>query len=611
MNGVFNLAAVTTWAAGSSVSVISLIDQVSGTKLFIATNPPTLMAAGVANRMGTNFSETTGLLTPNGLGAVGIPLGTNGYFTLDSSGIQSGNGLEFHQLHQHLSRYGDTNQIAIGDGAVNHNRETLFSYGTSATNHFFADYNNGNLREFISRQTGEFSGSSPFGASGGPYNTYKKYSLRVVTHADFDGSIRRYEWGVNAKEVAKNANDSAASSPANFSNGRLRLGNGYTINPLTNGTFNFGALIVTEQLTDFERTLLQKRLGLLAEQHLSISKTALIDKFDELIDFRDYANGVLTGKKNKLTLNFNTTGASWVPNYTTITGLTGLRAPAGVNKNNSFEATNDYFVDAKELTVLGFGSIEYGDSHDWWGIQTQAGTGERPMLGAGFDHFSPRLTTRADPSVDPLRWSDPAGFTDACGGGISQAEVKYNGMKITTGNWSPTQISTADCTLDALYGSDFIPAGTVLNGDILRSYVATAEYLGPRAPAPEQNQGYAIAQWPGRKVGYNVFMAATVKPHPSFNFTSATQQWVKSATNKIYASNGVGPLVGQMDSSVGIGIQNHNHYAPGTNTDYRIRSIFQSRSIQGTMYFWGFAKRAMEYNEIKQIELNFHKLYEE
>ena len=167
-NGYFDVSAVVTWAAGSTVTVISFIDQVGGTKTFVATNPPTFMTAGVVSRMGTNWNEATGLLTPSGFGGVGVPLGTSGYFTLSSSGIQSGSGLEFHQMHQHLKRYGHTNQVNIGDGLDN-TRETLFSYGTGSTNHFIADYNNGSLREFISRPTGAFSGSSPFGSQGGPY----------------------------------------------------------------------------------------------------------------------------------------------------------------------------------------------------------------------------------------------------------------------------------------------------------------------------------------------------------------------------------------------------------------------------------------------------------
>ena len=28
------------------------------------------------------------------------------------------------------------------------------------------------------------------------------------------------------------------------------------------------------------------------------------------------------------------------------------------------------------------------------------------------------------------------------------------------------------------------------------------------------------------------------------------------------------------------------------------------------MFFWGFAKRAMDYEEVKQVELNWHRLYD-
>lgn len=609
-NGIFNVSAVSAWAAGSTVTVVSLIDQVSGTKLFTATNAPVLMTAGVVQRLGTDYNETTGLMTPNGLGAVGIPLGTNGYFTLAASGITAGSGLEFHTLHQHLSRYGHTTQIAIGDGAVRNDRETLFSYGVASNNYFLADYNNASLQEVVSRITSLHSGSSPTGTAGGIYKTYKKHSNRVVTHVDIDGFIRRYEQSAIGKEVVKNANDNTASSQANFSNGQLRVGNGYTITAARNGTFLFGAIIVTTALTDFERTMLQKKLALTAEHHLTMTRPQFLDAFDEIVDFRDYNAGVLTGKKGKLTLNFNTAGASWVPNYTApAVGLSGLRAPAGTNASNTFVATDDYFVNATESTVFVYGQVEYLNSFDWWGIQTAANAAQRPMLGPGFDHVSPRLTTQVDASIDTQGWSGPAGWTDACGGTISQAEVKYAGMKITTGDWKFTETTTADCTLNALWGSDFIPTGTVLDGAGVRARQSTAEYPGPRAPAPEQDQGYVIPEWTGRGLNYSVFTAATVKPHPNFNFTSATQAYVKSATNKIFASNGVGFSVGQTDASIGIGVGNHNHYAPGTETGYRIRSIFQSRSIQGTVFFWGFVKRAMTLTEVKQVELNFHKLY--
>lgn len=466
-DGRWDKAAVDAWRGGEAVRLVKLYSQVGTGKEHTYANKPTIITAGgVVVRHGCDWNSTTEQLTrSNTDGAVGIPYSTNIFGETVNSGINLSTG-EVHCLFSpNLRKRG---QITSQPSALSPSSaaECMWSYTLSSTNFMNSRLCAGGSTQYHTRN-GTGAGGTAQNFTGENLGFTLKANMGRVWSVRMDGTNwSRYESTGLQDQVALSAGNITAN--ATFTNGTLRTGRREdTATDYANGLFY--CIIVTDLLTDIERTLLHSRITLCAQQHLITPLATIKGYWDEWVDFRNTnpSTGVLVGDKGLLTLNHQTTGSpTFTYNYTVPNlGIAGRRSATN-NTSNNYIATNTYFGDQHTGSFFVFGTNETPNAtgimgywhNDGSASQSNAGT---YTLGIGRDHNAPRLLLCASNAKDTARYTEAYGMTDSAGGQISQSMCKY-GYKLTNGDWNSEEAVTAAATITAYGLSQAVAIGDLL-----------------------------------------------------------------------------------------------------------------------------------------------------
>lgn len=624
-SGRFDIDRVRKWADGSAVKLVSLIDQTGSGRIHNYPTTPQLMgSSGNVTRFGTDWNSSDGQLARSTVnGGIGINYnGTSDYGETTASGLDpTGTGFEIHMLSSFNTRKVGNSDVATDPLSGNFTAEILYGYSTTSLNKIYERHCSGTSLYFGNRNGTDTSGTSQnllntgTGVTTQPVLRFKKYSTRVSTLSLNDSVMERWELGSKIGRTVTSAGNVTAN--ASMINGLFRTGRGSAVDT-SFANILFGAIIVTAQLTDNQRWLLHKRLEATAQQHRLADIKNVVGLFDEWVDFRDInpSTGVITGKKGKLTVNFATGGSTnWDFAYTVKdSALVGVRNPSPASTVNTFQATTNYFSDAREASVFVFAQSDSNSICDWLQLNNSVdanGMGNGTIgLALGRDHNGPRSVNQPDASRDANGWGGSYGWTDGAGAGISQVMCKY-GYKLSGSEWFKTEISTVNTTLTANWGSVFFPLGTVLTAADMLTYTN----INP--PSPElrtfpANDTTDIG-YSGSTTGAHVLTIGSWVPHASYNYSAnqATRDpFIKKATNTLYTSTGCGTLASHIDSGIS------NTVASGNTLEMTsgfkvVSGNHQGQTAPGTQFLWGFLKRALTLAEVETLQINYYKVYTE
>lgn len=306
-SGRFDLDAVIAWAGANNVTVVKFYDQKGGAKV-LAANSATSVAfvtSGLVTRFATDWDPATGQLTfSNDDGAVGCSVTGGGYFELTSSGLATASGLAVHSLFAPFTRKKANNSTEPTELNGNSTLEAIWSYQTSATNYFRYLLGNAANTQYAERNSSG-GGSQTLTSA----NSIKANATVIATHL-CDGTELSYF--SNAKRTAT-ATPSAGNITANgtMTDGTLRVGKNVSSNDY--GNFLFGAILITQTLSDAERRDVHMKLEELAYQHRLIDEATgeatLFGSSAAIMDFTRYANastGQTEDRNQHFTINWNT-----------------------------------------------------------------------------------------------------------------------------------------------------------------------------------------------------------------------------------------------------------------------------------------------------------------
>lgn len=613
--GRFDTSAVCTWAAGSAVKLKQFYDQVGTGEVHSYGTQPTFMDASCGvTRFGTTWSSTDGQLSRSNQGGVGVLYdGATISGSTTTSGITTASGLEVHILASPNTRKvgsGITDPAGLSpDG----NRAVFWEYYVAANRYLQNRLSDGGYldigRFYTSGDGGTnitLNNNTTNGATGTIDNSaLKKYQTHVDTIAISGTVVKRYRYGAKTMERAMNAATQTAFG--NLTNGTLYTGVGgpgfaYYADYL------FGGIIVTDTLTDYERYMVQAKLTALAQQHLLIDVATLTGYFDEFVDFRDAnaGTGQVAGRNGLLTIQYDTTGSPTTDySYTSVLGVKGVRNPDNANNDNTFAATDNYFYDAQQATILTFTVPEQSGIFDIWSMNPTTDANGYASgtngLSIGVDHAQPRLIVDVDDTLDTNGYAGSYGYTDNCT--FSQGNMKY-GEKLVIGDWQPPVVTSADCTLGAPWSSRFIASGSTITQSDVESWTNLF------APTPELDNDYQI-DFETKGANVPQLYIATLQPNANYDFAgtqSAREPYMKRATNYLYAAAGTGAPISHIDSSVGSEIDSGNHMH--LTSSYKILSgKYQGTTMEGTNLLWGFKKGVLTQTQAMQVNVSLYKIY--
>jgi hypothetical protein len=270
----------------------------------------------------------------------------------------------------------------LGDALGSDSRgEILLSYGASATNNATLKMFGTTGNAFATRRIGTGDGGTDQFGNVDSY-TMNANSLQIISWNIRDTAdttkIKVHSFGASPSALTLSAGNQTANTNAGFQNGTLKIGAGISTTGSwasggtgnSNGDFVFGALIISETLTESERRDLHGKMRLKAEPSLNLSKANLEAMFSEILDFRDVdGSRLLMGKNGKLALQFNvsTPFGGYSPDFTygatsNYLGMTGVKFNDDRNTANTFQsvttgtATSDYWTQQNEGSYLVIGA---------------------------------------------------------------------------------------------------------------------------------------------------------------------------------------------------------------------------------------------------------------
>lgn len=625
--GRFALTTVLIWRGTSAVNFVGFYDQRgSGKTLAASGTTPFCDASGGVLRHAYDWSseidDTAGQLTlSNTEGGIGIPLGGSNHLVLTNSGFTVSEGFEVYLSASHRERVATT---ASAQPTVLGNTTTqkfLMSYGVSTTNEL--QIRMGSSTEMSVYRQGTTSQAN----IGVPPNGFTKKNSYRVRSMGLDATNF---WGRHlGRMTITAANAGNQSSVSALANGTLRIGSNFAGSG-TGCQQLVSAVIVTKTLTNAQRFVLESRLANTAFQHLAMPVSSMVDLFDEWLDWRDISGNpqtgarTVSGKKSKLTLNV-LQSADWTHNFTIPqNGLTGLRRTNMTTTSAYFEATTNYLTDATEVTAFQF-FFEEGDQGssniwDYWSLAASRTDFSRVAFELGRDHAGPRMMTTVDPALDPndrsaTQFIATTTNPDQVLGGWSQPMGKY-ALKLTGHGITSPYTTAAAGTTAGIYGAVTIPIGTVINNAYMQStfnvYPGTPELRRWSDTSTTGNAALPYIFANSNAAGQNAlqFVAATSKKNPLYDFTTATENLVRTATNTLYASPFQGTMLGSMDSDVAI--------APGSGPHMKAPSTFKicstsyqgaGRHPQGVYLITAFAKTPLTMRQIQAVQANLYKVF--
>jgi hypothetical protein len=450
--GQFDIDAVHTWRSGADVDVVLLYDQGGSAYDMTPVNQVTLIVSDVVQYFAYDISDTDGQLTrKTDAGGVGMDFGLDtGYMKTANLVLDGSAGLEFHMLFSPQRRKAaGTGDPLGGSNATEH----YLTYGLSDNTHI-RYYGGGSAANSIKIKTN--SGVTDLK---GNSDVLKQYSQHVMTFRYDTTNISMYSRGeLTMFDPMAASNVTNITSGGFMDDGAIGVGNAFSGSSgafRTNqfGNMLFGGLIVTELLTDKQRTLLHAKLNAVGQQHRLQSTDTILGYFDEVWLPKNVnpITGTLVGEKGAATLQFNIVDGtpSWDFEYIQPDiGFQGIYADDDENTDNGFKATSTFFSGTTSGTMMGIHMMDAtGNSGAYTSLlQTNfvQATGDGyddsillpdRSLAIGVDHSCPTFETRFASSRDDddlfyrRTYIDESNFGNTSGPyefGDNQAVGRYN-----------------------------------------------------------------------------------------------------------------------------------------------------------------------------------------
>ena len=615
--GIFDMAAVNAWRAGTDVDVVYFLDQMDTAKQLatVAGTTVAFIRADVVQRFGTLFNAADSSLTRSAtLGGVGANMATVGALQLLNSGINvSTAGCEFHTLWSPNNRKKSTIDTTDPVAGGTTTRENILCYGLNNTNQFFHYLAGGTTYDLVRVQSG--------GAQIQPTNInmanhrWKAKSQWVTSYLLGNSGYSEYTSGRSCKTTAYAAGTATAIQGGSLDNGALCIGAVFTgastaLGTTNRGDFVFGGIIVTKTLTPLQRWTMQAKLSAIGQQHRIKAKADVEAYFDELILMKDAtAGGLVAGRKGQTSIQFNKTLGSPTSVFGSPTvneGLIGIKNPSVDNLDNSYQATNNFFATAISGTVMRIGFQENSTQNGalQWDLSMSAGdprtdTRSEWSFALGYNHSTPCMVTAVAGSYDT---EDRIGgrckadgtnfgvtaYESLPGGGGNQEHGKYNFNTVhksfihgeTFGGYTWT---------DATWAQTDPTRPFDLDGPVIPNVPEDIQY-GWRA----DHFALQIATFEA-PAGYNRSDSYAVNK-PKF-LTSKGKSWV---------SGGAVQPVGHLDGSYA-----RNDYSPVKHSadNHMIQTVPWQYSFQGTRVMWAFkAGEVFTPDKIEEVQVNAYKL---
>ncbi len=640
--GIFDLAAVNIWRSSADVDVVKFYDQTGTAITLDADSTVSFVRSDVVKRFGTTFDTADETLTRSTTdGGVGCDLAATGAFRTSAAltcDIAT-DGLNSFMLYSMNTR--KVTIPANDDYSGNNAREGIIAYGTGSTNSLDQEFNS---------TFGKFADCNIIGGGAdddaGGRVRYKQNAQHILSmNIDSTG----YEFRDDYQKCGIktwSAGNSTQVSGGGFDNGFVAVGAVFSntsgdLNGSNRGNFVFGGIIIAKSTTSaFNKYKLQCKLSLIGQQHKRKSVADIQGLFEERILLKDIntGTGVATGEEGQTNLTFNTgTVTEGTSSYTldhtdTITGLQGVYSDDCSNAANGFEASNTYFTDVREGTILSFHMLQditgvlptgggqlvksIGIQEDSQYSSDQTGC----SLAIGFDHGRPALwskvglsvdvdavtgTRKAYPRVqDGDAWADRdyelVGDSNVSGGGGGQALGKYN-RNTYHGN---IDLDNAGKVMSITFPA---PNGT-LTADIdtaarWANEDPTMDIYFDAPVRPNVGMNYDFES------RYDVPMVhvGTFTESPNYvhsNGYTSNREFLLEAVNKSYVTP-AGGVVGHNQGSLAI---NNNASMTIAGAGAKLRSGHYQKGWEGSLFAFMFSTTVLTQAQIEEVTANFYKL---
>lgn len=626
--GIFDLAAVNTWRSGADVDVVKFYDQKGTAIELLAVGTVTFIRSDLVKRLGTEYlwtdagsspDELAGnLVRSNTLGGVTCDLGDDvGYLRATSTIADvASNNAEFHMLFSPNER----KTRSADDFGGNADTEYWFTYGSGESNGFRINTGSSGYTTGIRLEIGNVTINETIAdVEAIPANSVNVWSGYV--HSD--------EFGIFANGGIIDKESHSFDLSTALQNGQILVGSRFTNDTPTvdnneYGNFCFSGLILTHELSDFNRFNVQAKLNAISQQHLIDTSSNILSMFDEVHLMSDVdSNGLVAGKNNLFDLQFNITQGSpnWDMDYALpYTGIRGIRAIGDNNGDNYFQATTTQFNNWNEATVIAIHQCDDSASNtavaasigqSSYTPDTTSVRSERSLaLGWGHGEVKAASSVGHDATSDAL---DPDDYSTA------GMVVDANGDKFYVIGDDVQQhpyfkyfddivhsTLTYDEVLDepewlTLFGSA-VTLGQEESENLAGSDLAPNRLNKVVKPNSLDNNTYSYKE---DKILTHIF---TVKNPTQYNFSDnyeTRRQYMHTATTRSYVSAGVQPLGSQAGS---IAAQEGRGSSIHPDSNARIQSV---RDFNGTRIMYLYKAAEFTFLQAQKFQVNWYKILPE
>lgn len=379
----YNLTTPASMTSGSAIITIadtSLIDEfqyISGVGIpdgtYVASVDSGTQLTLTKNATATGSNDVTienGILYRSSTqGGFAVNFGGTGHAIMSGTTVPvSTDGLEIFMLMSTNTR---KNKVPANDktGSANSTTENYFSYGVDTNNRMNYRW----LGSFGTYSYFKTNGGADDNDIGGGYNYWLANQQNVLWG---ELTVSDYFYKVNSNNDATktlNATNAAGVAAGTMDDGVFiagasitGTGGGVTASTSSRGNILFGGMIATKALSALDRYMVQAKLGLVGQQHLSKTADEIKAYWDEIVFLGDVdgTTGIGTGINSLLQLNFN---AGTNAEGTTTTTFETTDAPTGLpclihpdqNTANGFIANDNYFAGVTMGSVFAFYSPNF------------------------------------------------------------------------------------------------------------------------------------------------------------------------------------------------------------------------------------------------------------
>jgi len=652
-------------------NLLSFVDQSGNNNPLSTVSGATvqLTRSGVASRFGTKRDSTEQLTRSPTLGGVGAGFaGTGTMSTAALAMALSTTGYEIHMLWSPNNRKIASNDTSDPVPGGNNTRESLFCYGNNLSNMMMCYLGGGTFVDIGRMAVGGTANQVNNKGQNSSFYRYKAKGQHVTSYTMNSTNWQEIESGKITKSVTLGGSSQTGVAGGALDNGIFAFG-GY-FNSASNNSlittnrpdFILGAVIITKALTDAERYQLQAKLSAIGQQHRVADVNTVKGYFDEIVDHRDVnaGTGRVVGKNNKLTTDFNIGSGFFSAGYTIPgIGTTGMRSTS-TSSTASYQATDNYFYDVIEGTVM---RLSFWESNAQNGnLAWDLGTGSalptdqtQYSLLLGCHHTIPAVATKPSEVLDTLPRLGSRRLSDLTLWGVdpagNQSTLKYNmltshvptlyGQTYDNYVWSKAALENSEPTVtvtgsisgttltvtatngvikvgSAISGSGVTAARissqlTGTTGDVGTYQVSVSQTVASTSIAVDQPYRFDApvymyvgdsAQYPFKPNQLQLHIA-TFSPDPSYNPSSPDPNLFLSGRVNSYVCGGAQDPVGHMDGSIA---KNSRTGTRQATSGHKIQSVQYQYAWQGTRCMWGFVKRQLTEAEIETVQVNCYKL---